>query len=392
LDESPGKRPLPVPHSELMREGEHLMSVCNACRYCEGYCAVFPAMERRVSFTEGDLNYLANLCHSCSDCYYACQYAPPHEFAINPAQTLARIRVHSYQKYAWPQPLAEAFASNGLVVSLVLALIVTVFLFGATFLLGSRTLLARVPGGDFYQITSHQLLATTFNIISLLVIVAIMIGLARFWRDSGEQLAELRHLRALKQAVKDVLTLKYLDSEGMGCTYPGEERSQARRWFHHCTFYGFMLCFAATSVGAFYHYVLRWKAPHGYTSLPVVLGTLGGIGLLIGPVGLYALKQRRNRVTTDESQYGMDVAFLALLALTSLTGLLVLVFRESAGMGALLIIHLGVVMTLLVTLPYGKFVHGVYRSAALIKYALERSRPQHGNGIESGRPGKLLPS
>ena len=24
-----------------------VMQICNACRYCEGFCAVFPAMERR---------------------------------------------------------------------------------------------------------------------------------------------------------------------------------------------------------------------------------------------------------------------------------------------------------------------------------------------------------
>ena len=28
--------------------GAHMMTVCNACRYCEQYCPVFPAMERRL--------------------------------------------------------------------------------------------------------------------------------------------------------------------------------------------------------------------------------------------------------------------------------------------------------------------------------------------------------
>jgi citrate/tricarballylate utilization protein len=78
--------------TELMQEGDHVMTVCNACRYCEGYCAVWQAMERRLVFKESDLNYLANLCHNCSECYYACQYAPPHEFDINPPKTLAKIR------------------------------------------------------------------------------------------------------------------------------------------------------------------------------------------------------------------------------------------------------------------------------------------------------------
>ena len=26
----------------------HVMAVCNACRYCEQYCPVFPAMEQRM--------------------------------------------------------------------------------------------------------------------------------------------------------------------------------------------------------------------------------------------------------------------------------------------------------------------------------------------------------
>src|SRR6202051_202791 len=90
---------------ELIQEGDRLMRICNACRYCEGFCAVFPAMERRLSFTEADLNYLANLCHNCAECYYACQYAPPHEFAVNVPRALAEIREESYRKYAWPRAL-----------------------------------------------------------------------------------------------------------------------------------------------------------------------------------------------------------------------------------------------------------------------------------------------
>ena len=69
----------------------------------------------------GDLSYLANLCHNCRGCYYACQYAPPHEWGINVPPSLAQVRAQSYQEYAWPQPLARAFHRNGVVVSLVTA-------------------------------------------------------------------------------------------------------------------------------------------------------------------------------------------------------------------------------------------------------------------------------
>ena len=79
----------------------------------------------------------------------------------------------------------------------------------------------------------------------------------------------------------------------------------SRRWVrHHCTFYGFMLCFASTSVAALYDGVFGWSAPYGYTSLPVLLGTAGGVGLIAGPAGLLALGRRRDPALGDAAQNG----------------------------------------------------------------------------------------
>ncbi len=44
-------------------------------------------------------------------------------------------------------------------------------------------------------------------------------------------------------------------------------------------------------------------------------------------------------------------------------------------MGVLLAVHLGFVMALFATLPYGKFVHALYRFAALVRFHIERKRP-----------------
>ena len=65
-----------MPLVDLTQHGAHVMTVCNACRYCEQYCPVFPAMEERRTFAKVDLAFLANLCHNCGECLYACQYAP----------------------------------------------------------------------------------------------------------------------------------------------------------------------------------------------------------------------------------------------------------------------------------------------------------------------------
>src|SRR5437899_3996249 len=91
--------------SPAQTEAARQMQICNACRYCEGFCAVFPAMTRRLEFGKADVNYLANLCHNCGACYHACQYAPPHDFGVNVPQAMARVRLETYSEYAWPAPL-----------------------------------------------------------------------------------------------------------------------------------------------------------------------------------------------------------------------------------------------------------------------------------------------
>jgi citrate/tricarballylate utilization protein len=145
----------------------------------------------------------------------------------------------------------------------------------------------------------------------------------------------------------------------------------SRRWYHHFTFYGFLLCFAATCVAALYDW-LGYPAPYPLWSAPVVLGSAGGIGLVVGTIGLLALKAKSNVAPLPGA--GMDVSFLLLLLLTSATGFLVLFFRETAAMGILFVDHLGVVMGLFLTLPYGKFIHGLFRYAALARYAIERAK------------------
>jgi citrate/tricarballylate utilization protein len=197
-----------------------------------------------------------------------------------------------------------------------------------------------------------------------------------------EETVEFLKAPALSSATWDALGLKYLDGGGDGCTYPDARPSFSRRTWHHFTFYGFMLCFAATVVATIYHYVFGWKAPYPVYSLPVILGTLGGIGLLVGPTGLLALRLRRDPELADPAQDGMDVGFLALLSLTSATGLALLVLRETSAMGVLLAVHLGVVLALFLTLPYGKFVHALYRFAALVRFHIERKRPVPQIGAE----------
>jgi citrate/tricarballylate utilization protein len=136
-----------------------------------------------------------------------------------------------------------------------------------------------------------------------------------------------------------------------------------------------MLCFAATGIATLYHFLLDWSAPYPILSLPVMLGLAGGLGLLFGPAGLLWLNLRRNPEHGDENQKPMDRGFIALLLLVSASGLALLAFRETGALGLLLAIHLGLVMAFFLTMPYSKFAHGIFRSAALLKYSIEKRQP-----------------
>ena len=355
----------------VLDEAERIMTICNACRYCEGHCAVFPAMERRLDFTAADLDYLANLCHNCGACYHHCQYAEPHDFAVNVPRTFAKLRKETYAAYAWPAFMGAFFRSNGTWVAALATLALILFIAGTALIGGPADFFAVHPDG-FYGVIPHQVMAGLFGLVGLFVLLALVMGVVRYWRALGLPAPLGVGGAQVLQAVRDALTLKYLDGgAGEGCTYPGERPSLARRRFHHLTFYGFLLCFAATCVGTLYHYGFGWIAPYGYTSLPKILGISGGIGLLIGPAGLLWLKHKADPAAVDKDSGGMDRAFLWLLLLTSATGLALMLAKGTALLGTLLSIHLGIVLGLFLTLPYGKFAHGFYRLVALVAHALE---------------------
>ena len=368
----------------LVEEAQRVLAICNACRYCEGYCAVFPALERRLVFTEHDVHYLANLCHNCGSCLYACQYAPPHEFQLNFPRVLAQVRKQTYRRYAWPGFLSRAFEKNGLVVALLAVASLALLLAGMS-IGGDPARLFKAysdADGSFYAVLPHGAMAGAFGVVFAFVVLALAMSFARFRADAGGHATDIVSPASAVGAAHDALTLANLDGGGDGCTYPDAKPSFSRRNFHHFAFYGFLLCFAATCVATLYHYVFGWKAPYAFWSLPVILGTLGGVGLLIGPVGLLGLKRRRDPQLADPSQDGMDLAFLVLLFMVSATGLALLAFRETRAMGVLLALHLGAVLALFLSLPYGKFVHGLYRFAALSRFHIERRRPLPGIGSE----------
>ena len=360
------------------KEVARQLQICNGCRYCEGFCAVFPAMTRRLEFGKADIHYLANLCHNCGACLHACQYAPPHEFAINVPKAMATVRGQTYADYAWPPAMGKLYQRNGLTLSLALAASLTLFMLLA--IQSNGSLWGPVSGDaqqGFYAIFPHNFMVSLFAPVFLWAVFALGMGVRKFWVDvtpatSGAPLSS----PAAAEAAHDALRLKYLGGgHGDGCNNEDDAFTLARKRMHHLTFYGFMLCFAATSVATLYHYVFGWPAPYDFTSLPKILGTVGGISLALGTLGLWRLNLARDPNHGDVNQRPMDRGFIALLFLISVTGLALMLAKNSVAMPSLLALHLGLVMALFLTLPYGKFAHGIFRSASLLRFAVEKRQP-----------------
>ena len=381
LTSSSSGRVIPIVPVRSTAETEvaRVMQICNACRYCEGFCAVFPAMTRRLEFGKADVHFLANLCHNCGACLHACQYAPPHEFGVNIPQAMAQVRGQTYAEYAWPPALGKLYQRNGLTLSLALVAALSLFLLLAVVLQGGgfAALWGEQLRGSFYQLFPHNLLVGLFAPVFLFVVFALAMGVRRFWTDIKPATSGIDvSAPAAAEATHDVLKLKYLDGgHGEGCHNEDDAYTLKRRRFHHLTFYGFALCFAATSVATLYHYLLGWAAPYELPSLPKLLGAAGGVSLMLGTAGLWHLNRTRHPMHGDAQQKPMDLGFIALLFLVAASGLALWLARATPALALLLCLHLGAVMALFATLPYGKFAHGVFRTASLLRHAVEKRQP-----------------
>jgi citrate/tricarballylate utilization protein len=360
---------------DVIQEAGRQLVICNACRYCEGYCPVFRAIETRRDFKAGDVFYLSNLCHDCRACYYACMYTPPHEFDINIPQILAEARMETYRRWSWPGFLGRAFKYRSVTVFLAAGIAALVAVLALLFIPPGNLFSAHSGPGAFYEVVPYLAMVAGALILFFYGIAVWLRGGARFWAETSNAIKERGSLKSLAVAVGAALGLRYLKGGGPGCFYPNERPSAIRRFYHALTFWGFASDFVSTTLAFVYQDILHRLPPYELTSAPVIFGSIGGVALIIGTGGLIYYKLRSDREPAAVAASGMDYVFLVTLGLTALTGLLTLILRATAAMGSILVLHLACIAALFISAPYGKFVHAVYRTLAVVRYEFEQSRP-----------------
>jgi citrate/tricarballylate utilization protein len=338
--------------------------------YCDGLCPVFPALSGKHDHSVADMNYLANLCHNCRACWHACQYAPPHPFAVNIPATLAALRRETYADHVWPRALRHGFRRPALGAGLFVAVALVVMLFVVA--TNSLWAAAREGSGSFYAVAPLGLMVGLASLSTGWATLSLSISTLRFWRAISLDAKPRVSLGALKLAATEILTLRHLDGGGPGCNDIGPRFSQSRRFFHQTMVAGFALLFAATLAAAFFQHVLGVAPPFALTSLPVGLGVAGGLAVLAGAAGLLAVEARAERAPSERGETRLNLVFLVLIELTVLSGLALLVWRDTAAMGPLLALHLGLVTGLFTTIPASKALHAPFRAAAILRSAMER--------------------
>jgi citrate/tricarballylate utilization protein len=356
----------------LVDEANRQFSICNACRYCEGLCSVFPAMELQSAFRAGDVSYLSSLCHDCGACVPACPFAPPHEFAVDIRALMAEARVQTFEDYARPHALWRLLARGRTVAGIVVATIVFATIVAVATHAGA-VVESHTGSGAFYDVIGFVWIIVPALVISVFGLIAILVGLSSFAAETPGGARRLRNAAAHRSALRDSLGLLNLGGGGGGCETVGETLSTRRRYLHHLIFYGFVLMVIATVSAAFEQDILSIEPPYAILSAPVLLGTIGGIATTIGLCGFIAIGVRRGRHVRDDASGSrrFDRVFSMTLLAATVTGLLTLALRTTPAMGPALILHLGTLGGLLLTLPYSKFVHGFYRYVALVRYHVE---------------------
>lgn len=359
--------------TDLLQEARRQAEICNACRYCEGFCSVFPALHRERSFADGDLTQLANLCHNCRGCYYACQYTAPHEFDLNLPKALAEVRRDSWETLAWPRPVARAFHAHGMRIAAATVL-------GFALLFWAIRSIGSAGGEGFYAALSHGAMVAIFGPAFLFPLFSLAISLRAYWIKVEGGPLRLRHILG---AFGSAARMKDLAAgHGDGCNFEDEDRfSQARRYAHQAVMYGFLLCFAATVSGTVMHYVFAIEAPYGLLSLPKILGVPGGILLTLGTIAMAVLKARADRNLGDPGAWGGEMAFILLLGFVAASGLALYALGATGLMPMLLALHLGAVLSFFLLTPYSKMAHGFYRLTALIR------EEQNRHPVASAAPG-----
>jgi len=366
-------------YKDIYEEARRLLMICNACRYCEGICPVWTAIEFRTDFKETDIDYMAFLCHDCRTCYYVCPYSPPHELNLNPPKIFSAIRFIDYTKYSprfFKRIYEKPIISTIILQIIGIALAFTVAFYNLGFDLNRFFVVSR-----FYYVFPHDQIYIGGLILAIYIALTLLYQSTMFVRGIGiKELSDL-FLSSFLLALKDVVFHTWFRDGILSCGYRNEDYYMFKKlfWvFHVMIMYGALLLILATITAAVYKNVFGIFSPYPFYSIPVLLGVTGGILALLGLlIVVYSYKGSEEVELRAREEKSLNLAFSISILLPVITGLLTLISRSTNFMSMIYIVHLGTVIGFFLYIPFSKFNHTIFRYLTLAKYYSEIFSREH---------------
>lgn len=341
---------------DIYAEASRQLQLCNACRYCEGYCAVWESLDRRNEIGRNDILYFSSLCHDCGQCYTVCPFTEPHEYALNIPKALGSVRLDSYSVNIWPGFLKGLIKFPSLFTSIILALSMTsTFLF---VLITKGTLTGSLTFSQVISPFDYRL--ATLSIYSFVLVLWAIEG-HRYWSQINIGTKQKTGLSAIFGGLSDAFGHENFKGGGAGCTYPDSRRKSFRLIFHPMVLFGFLI--ALVSISFYPAFGLPFR----------ILYLLGSAMMFFGSAGLMYGRTLSDRTRETPGMIRIDFPFTLLLNLGGLTGIVLVVFYGSGFDWSVFLIHDALIFTLFLLAPFGKFIHPLFRILALVKNRAERN-------------------
>jgi quinone-modifying oxidoreductase subunit QmoC len=352
---------------------------CYQCATCSSVCELAPAnapfprrqilwaqwgMEDRLMGDAGPW-----LCHQCNDCSVRC----PRE--VNPGDIMASVRAMVVEKMATPAFLGRLVGNAKKTWPLLVLgpLVYWLVLLGATGIhipLVDDALAATDGRFHYEHFVPHTLIYITYFSATFFVLLTMFSSGSRYWKMLGANSERKGSLiGALIPAFIDIGLHKKFATCDRGVF--------KRRWGHFLVMWGFVGAAITSGFAVVYLYRetvffswlnLGYSYPVPITHWVKWLGNISAVALVLGGLLLWL-----NRRSTDDKLVGVTTAFdrffLWVVLTVIATGVITEVFRFIAVPPilacAVYVIHLAIVLTLFLTLPYSKFAHILYRTLAM---------------------------
>jgi quinone-modifying oxidoreductase subunit QmoC len=383
--------PIVQPSSEFReafaRRGGDRVSRCYQCATCTSVCELAPAdapfPRRQVLWAQWGLGdrLMADagpwLCHQCNDCSVRC----PRE--VNPGDLMAVIRAMVVEKLAFPSALGRLAGDVRRTWPLLVfgPILFWVLLLGVTTGFGEVEThhglqTGPVMGKFFYDAWVPHSLIYVVNFAAVgFVCLALFVSGSKFWTMMGSQQQRSgSFVGALFGAVGDIALHRKFSKCDHGVP--------KRRWGHFMVMWGFVGAAVASGFAVVFLYAdtppfswffaLPFFEDIGYP-VPIThwnkwLANISALLLVAGGALLFVNRLNRGDKLSGQTT-AFDRFFLWLVLAVITTGVLTEVLRYTVSeptVGFVVyVVHLGVVLSLFLTLPYSKFAHIFYRTLAM---------------------------